>query len=241
MTKLAVGYIRVSTQDQASEGVSLDAQETRIVAWCKSQGWDPSIFADCGLSGGRADNRPGLQQALEAVESAGSGVLVVYSLSRLARSVRDTLALAERLQKAGCDLVSLTEGIDTTTATGTMVFRLLAVLAEFERDLTAERTKGALAVKKANGESYGEVPYGYRRVGEPKRGRKDAPSPTLEPDPSQQKVIVHICSAREKGWSWQTIANDLNGHPKYEAGPKGGKWHARTVQRIYERTQEDES
>ena len=145
-----IGYVRVSTEDQAREGVSLAMQEERIRAWALAQGAECSrIFRDEGLPGGRMD-RPGLRDALEAAEEGG-GVLVVYSLSRLARSTRGTLEVAERLERAECDLVSLSERIDTTSAAGKMVFRMLAVLAEFERDLISERVRGAMAHLKARG------------------------------------------------------------------------------------------
>lgn len=160
----AVGYVRVSTEEQAREGVSLDAQRDRIEAWCRSHKIAPEsaqTHADEGMSGKRADNRKGLQAALEAA-CASRCALVVYSLSRLARSTRDMLTIAERLEKAGADLVSLSESIDTTSAAGKMMFRMLAVLAEFERDLISERTRGGLAYKRARGEVYGPVPRGYR-------------------------------------------------------------------------------
>src|SRR3954465_7317622 len=158
-----VAYCRVSTSGQAQEGVSLDAQRGRIEQWCALNGGqlDPGeVHVDAGLSGKRADNRPALQAALEST-CRGGGALVVYSLSRLARSTKDTIAIAERLDRAGADLVSLTERIDTTSASGKMVFRLLAVLAEFERDLVAERTRTALAHKRSKSERIGQVPYGF--------------------------------------------------------------------------------
>src|SRR6185295_927090 len=109
----------------------------------------------------KADNRPALQAALEAA-CRGKAALVVYSLSRLARSTRDAIGMSERLHKAGADLVSLSERIDTTTAAGKMVFRMLAVLAEFERDQIAERTKGALSHMRNQGKRIsGKIPYGY--------------------------------------------------------------------------------
>src|SRR4051812_9422716 len=117
---IAVGYCRVSTEDQAVEGVSLEAQAARIRAWCAANGVElAGSYTDAGLSGKRADNRVALQMALEVVCQA-RGVLVVYSLSRLARSTRDTLAIADRLERAGADLVSLSEKIDTTSAAGKM-------------------------------------------------------------------------------------------------------------------------
>ena len=118
--KAAVGYVRVSTERQASEGVSLEAQRARIEAWATANGLTlavEDVHVDAGLSGGRADNRPALQAAL-AEACKRRAPLVVYSLSRVARSTKDALAIAERLDKAGADLVSLSESIDTTTAAG---------------------------------------------------------------------------------------------------------------------------
>ena len=151
----AFGYIRVSTAGQAEDGVSLDAQEARIKAWAEANGAaGVEIFRDEGISGKRSDNRPGLQAALEA---CGRGdALIAYSLSRLSRSTRDTLEISEQLQKRGADLVSLSEKIDTTSAAGKMVFRLLAVLAECERDQIADRTRAALQYKRGNGDKTGE-------------------------------------------------------------------------------------
>jgi DNA invertase Pin-like site-specific DNA recombinase len=106
----AIGYLRVSTEEQASDGVSLEAQRARILAWCAAHDAridESDLHVDPRLRGERADHRPALQAALDAVCAAG-GVLVVSSLSRLARSTPDTRAIAEGLERAGADLVSLT-------------------------------------------------------------------------------------------------------------------------------------
>lgn len=163
-TLRAYGYVRVSTADQADFGVSLDAQTERIKGWCQGNGYElAEILVDRGLSGGRCDNRPALQEALRAVGRGDS--LVVYSLSRLARSTRDTLLIAEQLDRKGADLVSLSEKIDTTSSTGKMVFRMLAVLSEFERDVISERTSMAMKHLKQSGRYTGGFePYGYRCV-----------------------------------------------------------------------------
>ena len=222
-----VGYVRVSTPDQAAEGVSLAAQTARITAWCAASGatLDPAdVFADAGVSGKRADNRPGLRDALDAVCLRG-GVLVVYSLSRLARSTRDTIAIAERLAAAGADLVSLTEKIDTTSASGKMIFRLMAVLAEFERDLVAERTRGALAHKRSRGERIGQVPYGRRLAGD---GR------TLETDAAELIVMADIRRWRAEGRSLRAIADELTrlGVPTKNGGTS---WARSTVAHLLRR------
>lgn len=156
-------YCRVSTTQQAIDGIGLDAQRERLKAWALAHGYQVlAVHVDAGVSGKRADNRPALQLALDQT-CEQRAALVVYSLSRLARSTKDAIAIAERLEKAGADLVSVSESIDTTSAAGKMVFRMLAVLAEFERDLVSERTRLALAHKRSRGEKTGgRVPFGYR-------------------------------------------------------------------------------
>ncbi len=197
----AIGYIRVSTEGQAADGVSLDAQRARIQAWCEANGYElTGVHVDAGVSGKRADNRPGLQDALGAACKARGAALVVYSLSRLARSTKDAIAIAERLDKAGADLVSLSERIDTTTAAGKMLFRMLAVLAEFERDLVAERTTAALAHKASKGERVGEVPYGWTLADD---------GVTLTENPAEQATLADIRELRARGWTYRAIAAEL--------------------------------
>ena len=152
-TKKAIGYIRVSTDKQASEGVSLEAQAAKIRAWAELNDYElVAIHADEGISGASMGKRAGLQKALK---DAKRGMAVVcYSLSRLSRSVEDTLAISRQLDAGGIDLVSLSEKIDTTGAAGRMIFNMLAVLSQFERDQIAERTQSALRHKKATGKVY---------------------------------------------------------------------------------------
>lgn len=219
--KPVVAYIRVSTEKQETEGVSLEAQLERLKAWCAMHGRElHSHWTDAGLSGGRADNRPALQEALSQV-CALRGVLVVYSLTRLARSTRDMLDIAARLEDAGADLVSLSESIDSTTAAGRMMFRMLAVLGEFERDLVAERTKMAMAHKRAKGEYCGGgAPYGYWMS--PGSGQ-------LVTLPEEQRTIQAIREMASQGMKPPTIAALL----RREGVPCRGKaWHRKTVERI---------
>lgn len=194
-----IGYCRVSTADQADNGVSLDAQTERIQTWSAAHGFEVrQILVDRGLSGGRSDNRPALQEALRMVSRGDS--LVVYSLSRLARSTRDTLSIAETLERKGADLVSLSERIDTTSSTGKMVFRLLAVLSEFERDVVSERTSMAMRHLRSCGRyTGGHEPYGFRSVeGE------------LQAIPEEIEVIHLIRRLREDGASLRSISSLLS-------------------------------
>jgi len=219
--KQAIGYIRVSTEQQAEEGISLEAQKAKIAAWCAVNDYElVSVHVDAGISGKSMEKRQGLQAALAGMKK--DMVLVVYSLSRLARSTKDTLAISERLDKAGADLVSLSERIDTTGAAGKMMFRMLAVLAEFERDVISERTSMAMAHKKAKGEKYAPVPFGYSEL--------DGRLVAVE---SEALVVAEILSHRKAGKTLVQIADDLN--ERGIEGKRGGKWHASTVRYLIQR------
>jgi site-specific DNA recombinase len=219
----AIGYVRVSTQGQVEDGVSLDAQEAKVRSWADLNGSsEVVIFRDEGISGKRSDNRPGLQSALDRV---GKGdALVVYSLSRLSRSTKDALILSETLSKKEADLVSLSEKIDTTTAAGKMVFRMLAVLSEFERDQVSDRTRFALAHKKANREKTGgDVPFGYY-----------LDNGHLAEDANEQRAITLIRNLRLKGYRLQAICWELE-KEGYRTRRGNVKWQPKTVSRIIER------
>jgi DNA invertase Pin-like site-specific DNA recombinase len=217
----AIGYIRVSTQGQADEGVSLSAQRAKIEAWCIANDMElAAVFEDAGISGGSMAGRDGLHAAMKATTKGMA--LVAYSISRLARSARDMLAIDETLDRKGADLVSLTEKIDTTTAAGRMGFKVLAVLADFERDLIRERTKMALAHKKANGEVYAPVPFGYEAI----EGR-------LVTVKREAKIVGEILAMREAGASFAAIADTLNA--RGIEGKRGGRWFASTVRYMVNR------
>jgi site-specific DNA recombinase len=217
----AIGYIRVSTRGQAEEGVSIAAQRAKIEAWCIANDMElAAVFEDAGISGGSMAGRDGLHAAMKATTKGMA--LVTYSISRLARSTKDMLAIAETLDRKGADLVSLTEKFDTTTAAGRMVFKVLAVLADFERDQIRERTKMALAHKKANGEVYAPVPFGYEAI----EGR-------LVTVKREAKIVGEILAMREAGASFASIADTLN--ERGIEGKRGGRWFASTVRYMVNR------
>ncbi len=222
MTTQAIGYVRVSTEGQVNEGVSLEAQEAKIKAWCEAHGYTLlGIHVDAGLSGFRTVNRPGLQSALAEV-CKHNAALVVYSLSRLARSTKDAILISERIAKCGADLVSLSERIDTTSASGKMIFRMLAVLAEFERDQISERTRVAMAHKARQHELVGKVPFGCDLAPD---GR------SLTPNPIEQRVLRLMKTLRAKGLAYRAIAARLTAR---QIPTKEGHavWHHTAVRRI---------
>ena len=213
-------YLRVSTAGQAAEGVSLEAQEARARMWAEANGFVVAgLHCDAGISGKRAENRPGLQAALTEV-CRNRGALVVYSLSRLARSTKDAISIAERLEKAGADLVSLSEKIDTTSAAGKMVFRMLAVLAEFERDLISERTKGAMAHMASQGRRVGGIPYGFQLAQDGLH---------LIEDPAEEEILRTIRNLRVHGRTWAQVADEMNRKGLHTK--KGLPWSWRTAQK----------
>lgn len=219
----AIGYTRVSTEGQVMDGVSLAAQEAKIRAWATANDYgELAMYTDEGVSGKRADNRPGLQEALRAARRGD--VLVTYSISRLSRSTRDMLSIAEDLDRRGVDLVSMSEKIDTTSAAGKMVFRLLAVLAEFERDQVSDRTRFALAHKRQRQEKTGGgVPFGYDATAD---GR-------LVANEAEQEIIALVFELRGRGHSLAGIARELN--RRGAATKEGAAWKAVQVKRVLAR------
>ncbi len=194
----AVSYCRVSTEEQARQGVSLEAQRERIAAHCGLRGWRiVGEFAD-EVSGRKTSNRPGLESALRLV-CEQKATLTVYSLSRLARSTRDAIVIAERLERAGAQLCMIVDQIDTSSASGRFFFAVAAAMATLESDLISERTRLALAHLKRKGQRYsGNAPYGFKF----EDGR-------VVPEDAEQSVIRSACSFRVRGMSHRAIATSL--------------------------------
>ncbi len=222
-TKQAIGYIRVSTERQASEGASLEAQQAKIEQWCFANGYElVSVFKDEGISGKRMDTRQGLQDALATIKKGNA--FVFYSMSRVARSTKDMLSIGDLITKKRADMVSVIEDFDTTSASGKLMFQMLAVLAEFERNLVGERTASVLQNKKANRQVYtNQTPYGFKAV----NGR-------LEQVKQEVKVVAEIQQARAKGQTLQAIADNLNSRGIPTKTNK--QWRPATIHLLLQRT-----
>ena len=152
----AIGYVRVSTEEQGRSGLGLESQRRAIRQAAKERGWKlVAICEDPGVSGKAMKGRKGLSEALTAVESEKAGVLLVAKLDRLSRSLLDFAMLMEQSRRKKWSLVALDLGVDTTTPAGEALASTLAVFAQFERRLIGERTKNALAVKRSQGVTLG--------------------------------------------------------------------------------------
>jgi len=218
----AIGYIRVSTTEQAAEGVSLKAQTAKIHAYCELNDLELiKIIEDAGKSGKTTD-RPGLTEALAVLESGEAAAIVVYKLDRLSRKTSDTLELIERIETAGAAFHSISEKIDTKSALGKFFLTITAAFAQMERDTIAERTKEALAHKQAQGEHVGSVPFGYVLDGE-----------RLANHEAEAAVIARVVDLRNAGQTLQEIADTLNAEGI--STKRGGRWYPTTVKNILER------
>lgn len=160
----AAGYVRVSTEEQARDGLSVEEQQRLIT---EEAGDDVRLFVDAGLSGAK-DDRPQYQALLAAAAPGELDVLYVWKLDRLGRSVTERLRAWDTLKDAGVDLVSLTEGPQEAK----LVYTILAAVAEEERRQIGERTRMGVAAAARQGRyPSGTAPFGYRSVGE-KRERR---------------------------------------------------------------------
>lgn len=148
----AVGYVRVSTDDQADSGAGLAAQRQAIEAECERRGWElVALHTDAGASGKSLTGRPALLDALEAMDTGRAQVLLVSKLDRLSRSLLDFAGLMARAQRDGWNLVALDLGIDLSTPAGEFMASVMAAAAQWERRIIGARTRDALAAKRAAG------------------------------------------------------------------------------------------
>ena len=206
-----IGYVRVSTEEQAMSGAGLQAQRAAIAREARRRGWElVETIEDRGYSA-KDLRRPGVQEALRALEAGDAKALVVAKLDRLSRSMLDFASLMATAQKQHWALVALDVAVDTSTPAGEMLVNVLATFSQFERRLIGQRTKEALAAKKAQGVRLGRPPVLPRAV------------------------ELRIKRARDRGDSLQKIADGLNASAVPTA--HGGKrWHAATVRGVLART-----
>lgn len=213
-------YSRVSTSRQAEEGISLDAQLARCREYAASRNMEViGEFCDAGISGKSMKNRPSFAKALNLC-CKEKATLLFYSLSRISRSTRDLLDIAERVKKAGGGLASISDQIDSSTAMGSFLFTILAALCALERELTVERVTGALHHLKSTGRVYGTTPFGFERTTDDR----------LVGLLSEQAVLDRIVAMRADGMSFDKVAQALN--REHINGKNGGQWHASTVRQV---------
>lgn len=221
MNNSAVGLVRVSTIGQAEEGCSLEMQEQKVRAYCELNDLSlTEMVTEAGISG-RAKKREGLDRVMELIQTGEVHHLVIFKLDRLSRSLKQAIEVVEFLQSNGCELHSICEKIDTSTATGRFFFHITSAISCWEAETIAERTASALQSKKARGERVGQIPYGMSLCND---------GIHLEPDPTEQKVIAKVKRYSAKKMSMREIACRLNnnGHTTKD----GRAWTHRQIGNI---------
>lgn len=206
-----IGYVRVSTEEQASSGVSLAAQKAKIQAYAELYDIELVEIIEDGGQSAKTLNRPGIQRALQMIQEGQACGLLVAKLDRLTRSVADMDSL---INSYFCDkakyqalLLSVTDQIDTRTAAGRLVLNVLMSVAQWEREAIDERTKAALEQLKAEGVKLG--------------------APSMGETPEEINTLNYIKSLRKQGLNLSEIAIKLN--TEGIRTKRGGKWYAKTV------------
>jgi DNA invertase Pin-like site-specific DNA recombinase len=209
----ALGYCRVSTQEQGADGLSMAAQERAISVECERRGWTLARVHQDVASGKSRNGRHGLAAALDALASGKADALVASKLDRIARSTLDFANIMERARREGWRLVILDPALDLDTPFGRAMANIIATFAELEREMISERTRVGLEEARRRG----------KRMGLPDKHR--IPPETVE----------RIGELRRQGLSYRAIAGRLTeeGIPTALAKRSGGTWAAETVRQAY--------
>jgi site-specific DNA recombinase len=222
-TVRVLGYARVSSEEQARDGVSLDAQVARIRAWAQATGAElVDIVIDSAVSGTRllADRPAGARiAALLDARKPEADAVVVLRLDRLGRDAAESLTLLKRLRKGRVGLVSLADRIDLSTPNGRAMAAMSAVFAELERELIAQRTAEGLGALRERGKPWNHPPFGWTVA-----------DGVLIADPEQQATLARIRALRAAHLGYHKIAATLNDEDR--ATKRGGRWQAASVRQV---------
>jgi site-specific DNA recombinase len=192
-------YVRVSTEEQAKEGISLSAQIDRCQSYCKARGWKvANVYTDAGYSAGSM-KRPGVQQLFQDLNQNKFENILVYKFDRFSRNVRDLITFLDNLKEKEINFTSVTENIDTTTAMGEAFFQMIGVFAQLERGMVKERVKLAFDKKIKDGESLNRAPLGYTYS----KGK-------LVIDKNTFKKVQTIFNMRAAGIHFREISEKIN-------------------------------
>lgn len=193
-------YLRVSTEDQAKEGFSLPEQKERLEALCKFKGYKIyDYYQDAGISAKTGNHRPEFDRLIDDAKNGKINTVIALKLDRLSRSIYDWENLLKTSEKYGFDLVCANDDINTTTANGKMVTRIMMSVSQNEIERTSERTKVGMAGAIKQGHIPAVCPIGFKRVDK-----------KLVPDPLTKDIVIRIFNLYFEGNSYSTIANIYN-------------------------------
>lgn len=195
--KKIIGYMRTSTSIQQN---SIQLQQHQITDYCEKNNLVlDDLIVDEGLSGKDIKKRNGYNQIMEMVENGEVGTLIVLSLSRWGRNLKQNYESIEVMIQKETNFVSLKEQVDLSNPMGRFMVNVMSSLYQMEREMISERVKDVLQDKKENGKVYGVVPYGFERMDD-----------ILIPNKKEQKLLKKIHTLKSEGLSYQKISDFLN-------------------------------
>ena len=217
-------YIRVSTEEQAREGYSINAQKEKLKQYAFVRGWDIyDFYIDDGVSAKNVEGRPEVLRMIKDVNKGKVNNVLVYKIDRLTRSTRNLIDFIDLFDKRSCSFNSITEAIDTSTATGRMFIKIVGIFAEFERENLAERVSFGYE-QKANEGNYinSKGVYGFDYI--------QGNGGDLIVNEEEAQMIKNIYDWYLKGNSFSGICRKLD---KMKTPTKrGGQWYSSTIRSI---------
>ena len=194
-----LGYIRVSSETQR-KGYSMKNQSIKIKDYCKYMDYDlVEIFEDNGISGMSVDKRGGYKDMIKFLINNEIDGVVVYSLSRLGRRMKDVIEFMDLLKKNNIKFFSIKENLNNEDKIGSLILNIMSSINEFEVENIRERIRDVKREKKKNGLVYGRLMYGYDNV-----------NGELVKNDEEFKVIKRVKNLRSRGYSWRKISVRLN-------------------------------
>lgn len=191
-------YSRVSTEEQAREGLSVEAQIDKCKAFCNARDWEIfKVYKDAGFSAGSI-NRPALELLLRDANEKKFDIILVYKIDRFSRKLKDLIMILDELKSKNINFTSVTEQIDTTNAMGEAFFQIIGVFAQLERGMVKERVELAFDRKIKFGEALFRAPFGY--VYSNKK---------LVPDPENAEKVREIFEMWANDISYKTICEQF--------------------------------
>ena len=198
--KLCGIYMRVSTEDQAREGFSLPEQKERLEAYCKFNGYKiVEYYTDAGISAKTGNHRPEYDRMLEDGKQGKINMIIALKLDRITRSTRDWETLMDYLEKYNINIAFVNDDINTTTANGKMVSRIMMSVSQNEIERTSERTIIGLESAIKQGHIPARAPLGYKHIDK-----------KLIPDPLTKDIVIRIYNLYFEGLTYNTIAKLFN-------------------------------
>ncbi|QQK09019.1 recombinase family protein [Miniphocaeibacter halophilus] len=202
-------YCRVSTNEQAEEGYSIDEQERLLIQWCKENGYEIyECYSDRGISGKNIKDRPALNKLLIDAKNKKFDMVVVWQVNRISRKLADLIRIVDILEDFNIYFKSLTENFENNTPTGKMLLHMIATIGEFERDTIAENIKMGMLAKAENGEWCGGRVLGYDIVPVDPNNPKGKTKLVINED--EANIVRLIFKEYANGKGYKAICNKLN-------------------------------